>query len=168
METVLSLCKFLAISLAFSAFVAQDSLAYVEAPQRAKTPVKTLGKGTSEESCLETVIAHEARGEGAVAQYGVAMAVMNRVALQGKSVCDIIYQKHQFTGLPNQHTKTKVDNVSNIGSMAKNVLMQQRLGIRIDITQGSTHFATHKVKNKWTKKFKRVYSDSVHHFYKEP
>jgi spore germination cell wall hydrolase CwlJ-like protein len=165
MEAVLSLCKFLAISLAFSGFVAQDSLAYLEAPQRAKTVVKTQGKGISEVSCLSHIVWRETNGQTLAAQYAVGNVVLNRANRTGKSVCDIIWMKGQFSGFDGNVPKLRT--INPISLLAHNMMEQERLGIRIDITNGATHFATHKVKNKWTKKFKRVYSDSAHHFYKE-
>lgn len=47
--------------------------------------------------CLASAIYHEARGEPVKAQRAVAEVVIHRAFKSGKSFCEVVAQKHQFT-----------------------------------------------------------------------
>ena len=96
----------------------------------APTPIvsSTLTNGLDySQICLARTVYYEARGEPFKGQLAVAKVVLNRVAKSnGKySVCDIVYQPHQFTWTKYKYKKLYDDkslNVANLVLKDKNVL----------------------------------------------
>ena len=47
--------------------------------------------------CLALTIYHESRGEPVSGQYAVAEVVVNRSQERNLSICDVVYEKNQFS-----------------------------------------------------------------------
>lgn len=86
--------------------------------------------------CLALAIYHESRGEPEHGQYAVAEVVMNRSIQKNISVCDVIYEKGQFSGAKNW--KVPKENSSWLKSLevANNVLN----GVNTNYSNGSMYF----------------------------
>ena len=110
--------------------------------------------------CLASVIYHEARGESFEGQVAVGSVVLNRVKSKHypHSVCGVVFQPHQFTGIKSIKYNKKAMKV------AKKVLSKQVASL----VGAATHFHTHRVFPKWAASDKLVYVETVgsHLFYK--
>ncbi len=51
----------------------------------------------SEWQCMLKNIYHEARGEGVEGMKAVALVTLNRAKQQNKTVCEVVYQRKQFS-----------------------------------------------------------------------
>jgi spore germination cell wall hydrolase CwlJ-like protein len=88
--------------------------------------------------CLELNIHYEARGESDKGKLAVGMVTLNRAKNKNfpKQICDVVYQKYQFswtTQFPN-HSKTKVD--PKITLLAMDLLTNKYK----DFTNGALYF----------------------------
>lgn len=122
----------------------------------------------TEAQCLASIIYKEARGESVKGKLGVAHVALNRSTLYDKSVCAVMRQKGQFSWMRGKHSLPKLAEIAPILPMADKLLAEHHLGIRKDITKGSTHFIKKSLRNYWTVKFKRVIVLDNHAFYKQP
>jgi spore germination cell wall hydrolase CwlJ-like protein len=109
-------------------------------------------------------IYHEARGEGVEGMQAVALVTLNRAKQQGKTVCEVVYQRKQFSWANTAKGRNKpltgnIDVAYNVASAA----MSDKL---IDITFGATHYHTKQVKPVWRKALDKVVVINNHIFYK--
>jgi spore germination cell wall hydrolase CwlJ-like protein len=109
-------------------------------------------------------IYHEARGEGVEGMKAVALVTLNRAKQQDKTVCEVVYQRKQFSWTNTAKGRNKpvtgnIDAAYNIASAAMNDKL-------IDITSGATHYHTAKVKPVWRRALDKVVVINNHIFYK--
>lgn len=114
--------------------------------------------------CMLKNIYHEARGEGVEGMQAVALVTLNRAKQQDKTVCEVVYQRKQFswtntTKGRNKPIKGNIDAAYNVASAA----MSDKL---IDFTGGATHYHTKKVKPIWRKSLDKIATINNHVFYK--
>ena len=127
--------------------------------------LNTLGTQADDASvmCLEKNIYFEARGEPKAGKLAVAKVTLNRVAslkFPG-TVCDVVYQKHQFSWTKN-HKRKIVDS-----SAWRESLEIARHAIDTKLTYQNLpvlYFHNATVSPKWGKK--RVAKIGNHYFYK--
>jgi len=127
-------------------------------------PVPSLAQ-VNDTVCMLKNIYHEARGEGVEGMQAVALVTLNRAKQQDKTVCEVVYQRKQFswtntTKGRNKPIKGNIDAAYNVASAA----MSDKL---IDFTGGATHYHTKKVKPIWRKSLDKI--ATINHFQtKEP
>ena len=88
--------------------------------------------------CLATMMYHEAKGEGQIGQVAVANVVINRTKTKifPKSVCDVIYQKGQFSWVGKKKKINDAQTYERLLNLAKNVLYNDDT----DHTNGALYF----------------------------
>jgi spore germination cell wall hydrolase CwlJ-like protein len=109
-------------------------------------------------------IYHEARGEGVEGMQAVALVTLNRAKQQDKTVCEVVYQRKQFSWTNTAKGRNKpltgnIDVAYNVASAA----MSDKLN---DITSGATHYHTKRVKPVWRRALDEVVVINNHIFYK--
>ena len=114
--------------------------------------------------CMLKNIYHEARGEGVEGMQAVALVTMNRARQQDKTVCEVVYQRKQFswTNTAKGRNKPVTGNINT----AHNIASQAVSGVLDDITGGATHYHTKKVKPIWRKSLDKIAIINNHIFYK--
>ena len=127
------------------------------------SPVPTVAQA-NDFKCMLKNIYHEARGEGVEGMQAVALVTLNRAKQQDKTVCEVVYQRKQFSWTNtangrNKPIKGNIDAAYNVASAA----MSDKL---IDITGGATHYHTHTVKPVWRKALNKATVINNHIFYK--
>ena len=131
-------------------------------------------EGGREWRCLAEALYFEARGESVKGQFAVAEVILNRVAspLYPDTVCGVV---HQGTGrhLQCQFTYTcdgRSDAIrerrafEEVGKVARLMLG----GAPRVLTGGATHYHTHAVNPRWSRKFPRTARIGAHLFYRQP
>lgn len=115
--------------------------------------------------CMAKAIYFESRGGSEKDQLAVGHTIQNRVNSGSfpNSVCGVVQQRSQFS--------PHIRNGSNIREKkaydtalgyAKKIINGQSK----DFTNGATYFHTPAVNPDWSRKFKRVYTNGQHYFYK--
>lgn len=126
-------------------------------------PVPTVAQA-NEFCCMLKNIYHEARGDSVEGMQAVALVTLNRAKQQDKTVCDVVYQRKQFswTMMPKLLRKPMTDNYDAVHRVAS-AAMSDKL---VDFTGGATHYHTKKVKPYWAKALDKIGSVGAHIFYK--
>lgn len=96
----------------------------------------------NEAKCLAWAMHAEARGESHKGMELVGHVILNRAQKQGKSVCDVIRQRGQFSFYKKGATPKFDENSMAIALM---LLEQHRKGTRRDLSLGSVYFVHRKV-----------------------
>lgn len=117
----------------------------------------------TEEQCLSLAIYKESSLEPLVGKQAVASVVLTRARLKSKSVCQVVFEKHQFSWT-RKWKKNKQDTLHYLG-MAKNILAQHKKK-KYNVLH-ATHFHSKKMKRKpkWTRNMKVVAKYGNHLFY---
>ena len=126
-------------------------------------PRKVIRPKLSDEQCLSASIYHEARGEGERGMRMVGNVVLNRVRVYKRNICGIVFDEHQFSWTKNK--KPTSDEVSR--HIANMLLLSERKGSRVDISNGATYFARTNVKKRWMRNLIVSCRHKKHTFYKE-
>lgn len=126
-------------------------------------PVPSIAQ-VNEYCCMLKNIYHEARGEGVVGMQAVALVTLNRAQQQGKTVCEVVYQRKHFswTNTAKGRNKPLTGNIND----AYTVTTQAMAGVLFDITAGATHYHTKAVKPVWRKSLHQITIINNHIFYK--
>jgi N-acetylmuramoyl-L-alanine amidase len=119
----------------------------------------------SEWCCLIKNIYHEARGEGVVGMQAVAAVTLNRAAQTGKTICDTVYARKQFSWA--NTTKGRNKPMTGDTSVVYAVAAQAMSGAMHDITGGATHYHTKAVKPVWRKSLDKIAVINNHIFYRK-
>ena len=90
--------------------------------------------------CLALNVYHEARGEPLDGQIAIAMVTMNRASWDAASVCDVVYERKQFSWTHRLDDFTPQE--PEAWAIARGVAQQVIEGRHDDITYGATHFHT--------------------------
>lgn len=112
--------------------------------------------------CIASAVYHESRGESERGQLMVAHVVINRSLLMGKSPCEVVSQKGQFSWYTPGKLKIKDQTNKN-----KAIAIAYKALITKDFTAGATYFHNTSVKPYWTKHVKRVMKIGNHVAYRE-
>jgi spore germination cell wall hydrolase CwlJ-like protein len=107
--------------------------------------------------CLVDNVYHEARGEPLAGQIAVARVTLNRVGTWASTVCEVVYQRHQFSWTSKRTTPIK-DQVAYY--TAWHAAWMSR-----DYPLVATHYHAIKVSPKWAKSFNKVTQINNHIFY---
>ena len=126
-------------------------------------PVPTVTQA-NEFYCMLKNIHHEARGEGVEGMQAVALVTLNRAKQQDKTVCEVVYQRKQFSWT--NTTKGRNKPIAGDINDAYTVASQAMAGVIDDFTSGATHYHTAKVKPVWRKAMDKVVVINNHIFYK--
>lgn len=96
--------------------------------------------------CMANTVYHEARGEILAGQYAVAYVILNRIKHQDfpNTVCDVVSQKHQFTGYKPKAKLTDIGAWQQALNVAKNATVAYKKGY--DTTKGALYFNSTKRK----------------------
>lgn len=142
---------------------------------RAWVKNQSTATGDAQWGCLSEALYFEARGESVRGQFAVAEVILNRVdsPKYPNSVCAVI---NQGTGKKYQcqfsYTCDGHKEVFNEAEARKNtqIIAAALLSGAVPrvLTSGATHYHTKAVRPSWAKKFPRVATIGVHHFYRQP
>ena len=126
-------------------------------------PVPTVAQA-SEFHCMLKNVYHEARGEGVEGMQAVALVTLNRAKQQDKTVCEVVYQRKQFswTNTTNGRSKPITGNIDTVHAVASQAIA----GVLTDFTGGATHYHTTKVKPVWRRALDKVAVVNNHIFYR--
>lgn len=123
----------------------------------AKDPKKQI-------KCLADNVYNEARGESVLGQKAVAMVTLNRVKKHNKSVCEIVYEKGQFSW-----TRKKLLTKIDVAVYNSILYLVQQIFYNInsipDITKGATFYHSVSIKNPWN--FRKTTRIGKHVFYEK-
>jgi spore germination cell wall hydrolase CwlJ-like protein len=110
-------------------------------------------------------IYHEARGEGVEGMQAVALVTLNRAKQQDKTVCEVVYQRKQFswTNTAKGRNKPITGNIDTVHAVAS-AAMNDNI---IDFTSGATHYHTKRVKPVWRRALDEVVVINNHIFYRK-
>ena len=115
--------------------------------------------------CMAKAIYFESRGGSEKDQLAVGHTIQNRVKSGSfpNSVCAVVSQRSQFS--PHIRSGTSMSEqkaYANALQYAKKITSGQSK----DFTNGATYFHTPAVNPNWSRKFRRVYTNGQHYFYK--
>ncbi|GLH41387.1 hypothetical protein RS3R6_02990 [Pseudomonas atacamensis] len=113
--------------------------------------------------CLALNIYHEARGEPLEGQIAVAMVTMNRANWDTTEVCEVVYQRKQFSWTHRLSDPTPQEPTA--WAIAKRVAHRVIEGQHDDITDGATHFHTRAVRPAWRHSLQKTMTIGEHVFY---
>jgi N-acetylmuramoyl-L-alanine amidase len=128
------------------------------------SPVPSNAQAT-EFKCMLKNIYHEARGEGVEGMQAVALVTLNRAKQQDKTVCEVVYQRKQFswTNTAKGRNKPITGNIDTVHAVAS-AAMNDNI---IDFTSGATHYHTKRVKPVWRRALDEVVVINNHIFYRK-
>ena len=128
------------------------------------SPVPSNAQAT-EFKCMLKNIYHEARGEGVEGMQAVALVTLNRAKQQDKTVCEVVYQRKQFswTNTAKGRNKPITGNIDTVHAVASQAIA----GVLTDFTTGATHYHTTKVKPVWRRALDKVVVINNHIFYRK-
>ena len=113
--------------------------------------------------CLALNIYHEGRGEPLEGQIAIAMVTMNRASWDTDNVCDVVYERKQFSWTHRLDDLTPQEPAA--WAMARSVARGVIEGHHDDITGGATHFHARAVRPDWRHSLKKVKTIGAHVFY---
>lgn len=113
--------------------------------------------------CLALNIYHEARGEPKTGQIAVAMVTMNRADWAAANVCQVVYERGQFSWTSSKRDPTPQEPKAwkKAQTIAKGVID----GDHHDTTGGATHFHAHRVRPDWSRTLEKTVRIGSHTFY---
>ncbi len=107
--------------------------------------------------CLVDNIYHEARGEPLAGQIAVARVTLNRVGVWASTVCQVVYQRHQFSWTAKRTTEIKdfvaYQKAWHAAWMSKTFDFD------------ATHYHAERVRPGWAKKLNKLTQINNHIFY---
>ena len=113
--------------------------------------------------CLALNIYHEARGEPLDGQIAVAMVTMNRATWQSANICQVVYERKQFSWTHRENDHTPQEPAA--WTRAKRVASRVIAGHHEDMTNGATHFHAREVQPGWRHSLKKTATIGQHIFY---
>ena len=127
-------------------------------------PVPTVAQA-NDFKCMLNNIYHEARGEGVEGMQAVALVTLNRAKQQDKTVCEVVYQRKQFswTNTAKGRNKPITGNIDTVHAVASQAIA----GVLTDFTSGATHYHTKRVKPVWRRALDEVVVINNHIFYRK-
>lgn len=122
------------------------------------TPKRLPESRYAEDVCLAWVVHDEARGEPLKGQRAILDVVMKRMKKSGKTACQVVKKKKQFSG----YTKGKLLRANHEQFMRLQELRKMK-----PVVPEATHFHATYVKPTWAARMKRVRQVGKHIFFKE-
>lgn len=118
-----------------------------------------------EVDALSRTIYAEANGEGREGMVAVANVVLNRLEANGygRTIRQVVRQRGQFNVWDRGKTPKKSAESTRIAQV---IIMQRRLGVRVDPTNGATHFHNRHVKPAWARRNRATARIGGHYFYR--
>lgn len=113
--------------------------------------------------CLALNIYHEARGEPRNGQVAIAMVTMNRAGWEADNVCQVVYERRQFSWTYSKRDHTPQE--SKAWKKAREITKGVIDGHHQDVTLGATHFHTHRVRPSWSRSLEKTVRIGSHIFY---
>jgi len=113
--------------------------------------------------CLALNIYHEARGEPLEGQIAIGMVTMNRADWDTASVCEVVYQRNQFSWTNRLADFTPQE--PNAWAVARRIAHTVIEGQHDDITDGATHFHARAARPVWRHSLKKTTTIGRHVFY---
>lgn len=113
--------------------------------------------------CLALNMYHEARGEPLAGQLLVAEVTLNRARNRNQSICETVYEPHQFSWTSDGRS----DIPKDIGTYTDLLILSKEIMRDPDILPGSSanYFHSVGVRPKWSYRFKRLFRVGNHIFY---
>lgn len=125
----------------------------------------SINSFASSYECMAKAIYFESRGGTEKDQLAVGHTVQNRVRSGNfpTSVCAVVREPNQFS----PHIR-KGSGIRETQAYTKALTYAKKVinGTSKDFTNGATYFHTPAVNPSWSRKFRRVYSNGQHYFYK--
>lgn len=120
--------------------------------------------------CLTDNIWYESRGEGKVGMQLVAEVTINRSIHSGKSICEVIYSKAQFSWTNKSHTKLRKSTAERFVQpsyrVAKDIAYKTIQGHSDRfLPRTARWYHSHKVKPIWRHELQKVAEVNRHIFY---
>lgn len=116
-------------------------------------------------TCLAKNIYHEARGESFFGQLAVAQVTINRLTSGkfGKTLCDVVYAKHQFSWTNKKQKQALVDKEAWVSAVkiAKSII--RNTNSIPDLK--ATHYHANHVNPRWARYKEKVAVIGKHIFY---
>ena len=96
-------------------------------------------------SCIASAVYHEARDQSLLGQVAVAQVILNRRKPRGRSACEVVEQRKQFsfTLVPYSERLAKFKSANSIDSKAKAVAVQIALQSLTEAFEGTINGAMH-------------------------
>jgi len=112
--------------------------------------------------CLALTVFFEARGEPEQGKYAVAEVVLNRAESRNLDVCEVVYEKNQFSWVKGWNGKVPINKPGWEAAVAIANTTLDKGGT--NYTNGATYFHSKRVKPRW----KAVYAITIgnHVFYR--
>ena len=92
--------------------------------------------------CLSLAIYHEARGEPDKGMHAVAEVIINRSKDRNKTICDVVYEPHQFSWTKRHGRNTPKQSEAWLKSQH---VAQQSIKTNTNFTNGSLFFNTKRI-----------------------
>lgn len=130
------------------------------------TPSFAISEGSKTNyqiDCLARAMYHEARAESTKGIQAIGNVVINRknTGKFGKSLCEVVYEKNQFTGI-RQRKYTDWKSYNKIYKLAEVTYISKS-----DVTAGATYFHNQKVKPRWSYRMQKTVTIGNHSFYRD-
>jgi N-acetylmuramoyl-L-alanine amidase len=106
--------------------------------------VSTKVYAKSDELCISEAIYHEAKGESLEGQVAVGNIVLNRIKRTGRSACEIIYAKHQFSWTAHKKLAKVPEKFMDLGRR----ILQKHYS---DNTNGALYFCNKSIMKRFQK-----------------
>lgn len=113
--------------------------------------------------CLTLNIYHEAGAEPVKGKQAVAHVTINR-SKNKRDICNIVYEKDQFSWTKAKHRKA--DRSSKTWILSSKVAKDAFYKNSVDPTKGATHFHATYVRPDWANKLDKTTKIGKHIFYK--
>ena len=119
-------------------------------------------------ACMALAIYFEARSENFVGKIFVADTIMNRVKSKRykNNVCDVVMRYKQFSFLNDVYDNQSPLEIKEKSAWSDAVQFAFKFMSNPPDLHDSCHYATHKIRNRWTKQFELSVQVGAHSFYK--
>lgn len=115
--------------------------------------------------CLTLNVYHESRGEPEAGQMAVAYVTLNRALSQNKEVCNVVYEKSQFSWT---EQKVKPANRKSAAWVQAEHIAKTAVATynkNVPLLKVAMYFHADYVRPKWAATKKKVATIGRHHFY---
>jgi N-acetylmuramoyl-L-alanine amidase len=133
---------------------------------RAELTINTQGLNTAQKRellCHSLNMYHEARGTNIRNQVAVAWVVRNRMALSGRSACEVIYAPRQFSWTSRRLPAPREASAWRQSQELALMVMQDQIS---DITRGATHFHEANISPTWSRNARNSMRIGAHTFFR--
>ena len=122
-------------------------------------PLESLQHDDKDSRCIAAALHNEARGEPIKGIRAVYDSILARMKKRNKTACQIVLEKHQYTGM----TRNKIKNVSE-----EALTDLETIGRMHPVVEGCTHYyANYILPPKWVRDMKSCGKVGKHLYFKE-